>query len=118
MRFPRSGSDQHLPRVEYGDFSSLGRHSLLRSSLKSSVNPPGGTLGRYGRYEPQQQGVRSSKFGPAPTQVSTLTRRSRPTLDYSSDTEATIAPRAPSYYYYNRPTMNSIPRGGLGAGGM
>lgn len=39
-----------------------------------------------------------------------FSRRARPTLDYSSDTEATLpAPRS-SYYY--RPTMNSIPRGG------
>lgn len=110
MRFPRSGSDQHLPRVEYSDFSSLGRHSLLRSSLKSSTPTAGGTLGRYGRYEPQQS---RSKYGPAPGPV-TLARRSRPTLDYSSDTEATIGSR-PSYYYYNRPTMNSIPRGGVAA---
>lgn len=47
IRFPRSGSDQHLPKIDYSDFSSLSRHSLLRSSLKSGVNPPGGTLGRY-----------------------------------------------------------------------
>lgn len=67
MRFPRSGSDQHLPRVDYSDFSSLNRHSLLRSSLKASgVTPPGGTLGRYGRYESQPS---RSKFGPSPTQV-------------------------------------------------
>lgn len=114
MRFPRSGSDQHLPRVEYSDFSSLGRHSLLRSSLKSSTPTAGGTLGRYGRYDPPRG---SSKYGPPPGPV-TLARRSRPTLDYSSDTEATIGSR-PSYYYYNRPTVNSIPRGaavGLGGG--
>lgn len=67
MRFPRSGSDQHLPRVDYSDFSSLSRHSLLRSSLKTGVNPPGGTLGRYGRYESQP--TSRSKFGPSPTQV-------------------------------------------------
>lgn len=66
MRFPRSGSDQHLPRVDYSDFSSLNRHSLLRSSLKSQANPPGGTLGRYGRYESQPS---RSKFGPSPTQI-------------------------------------------------
>lgn len=66
IRFPRSGSDQHLPRVDYSDFSSLSRHSLLRSSLKAGVNPPGGTLGRYGRYESQPS---RSKFGPSPTQV-------------------------------------------------
>lgn len=56
-RFPRSGSDQHLPRVEYADYSnSLGRHSLLRPSIKPSgagnvMMAPGGTLGRYGRYD-------------------------------------------------------------------
>lgn len=113
MRFPRSGSDQHLPRVEYADFSSsLGRHSLLRSSLKTGPTPVGGTLGRYGRYEPLPS--RTTKFGPVPTAVSSLNRRSRPTLDYSSDTEATIGSR-PSLYYYNRPTMNSIPRGSTAA---
>lgn len=45
------------------------------------------------------------------------TRRARPTLDYSSDTEATLPPPRSSYYY--RPTLNSIPRGGtavLGGG--
>lgn len=63
MRFPRSGSDQHLPHFNTDQFSSLNRHSLLRSSLKSSgVN----TLGRYGRYESQPS---RSKFGPSPTQV-------------------------------------------------
>lgn len=36
-------------------------------------------------------------------------RRARPTLDYSSDTEATLPPPRSSYYY--RPTMNSMPRG-------
>lgn len=34
QRFPRSGSDQHLPRVEYIDYNSLNRQALLRSSLK------------------------------------------------------------------------------------
>lgn len=112
IRFPRSGSDQHLPRVEYSDFQSLGRQSLLRSSLKTGTVTGGGTLGRYGRYDPQPQSARSSaagKYG-QPANTSTLGRRSRPNLDYSSDTEATIGPR-PSYYYYNRPTINSIPRG-------
>lgn len=47
--------------------------------------------------------------------VLNCSRRARPTLDYSSDTEATLPPPRSSYYY--RPTMNSIPRGGgtLGA---
>ncbi|XP_046804118.1 rho GTPase-activating protein 100F isoform X4 [Lucilia cuprina] len=114
-RFPRSGSDQHLPRVEYADYSnSLGRHSLLRPSIKPSgagqvIMAPGGTLGRYGRYDPHT----ASKYGPSGTQ--SLTRRSRPNLDYSSDTEATVGPR-PSYYYYNRPAIGSMPRGASGAG--
>lgn len=34
-RFPRSGSDQHLPRIEQGDFSSISRQMLLRAGLKS-----------------------------------------------------------------------------------
>ncbi|XP_055678737.1 rho GTPase-activating protein 100F isoform X4 [Lutzomyia longipalpis] len=106
QRFPRSGSDQHLPRVEYSDFSSLGRHSLLRSSLKTGTPTGGGTLGRYGRYDPPS---RAPKYGVTPS--SSLARRSRPTLDYSSDTEATIGPR-PSYYYYNRPALPSLASSG------
>ncbi|XP_053945643.1 rho GTPase-activating protein 100F isoform X2 [Anastrepha ludens] len=122
-RFPRSGSDQHLPRVEYTDYSnSLGRHSLLRSSLKPGTGAApiavGGTLGRYGRYEPPRQ---SSKYAPPNIGAQSLTRRSRPNLDYSSDTEATIGPR-PSYYYYNRPAVGSMPRGtstaGVGGAGL
>ncbi|XP_017873251.1 PREDICTED: rho GTPase-activating protein 100F isoform X4 [Drosophila arizonae] len=119
-RFPRSGSDQHLPRVEYADYSnSLGRHSLLRSSLKPGTGAPmpvgvGGTLGRYGRYDQQRGGV--PKYGPPAAGAQSLTRRSRPNLDYSSDTEATIGPR-PSYYYYNRPAIGSMPRGSSGVGG-
>lgn len=116
-RFPRSGSDQHLPRVEYSDFSSLGRHSLLRSSLKS-----GGTLSsRYAqqRYDPSPR----SKYATPPS-ASTLTRRSR-TLDYSSDTEASCGPRPEYYYYRNQLTrpapdipskFNSLPRDTRGAG--
>lgn len=38
----------------------------------------------------------------------TLTRRNRPSLDYSSDTEATCGPRSSSYYYYNR-SQSSVP---------
>ncbi|XP_055375732.1 rho GTPase-activating protein 100F isoform X3 [Condylostylus longicornis] len=105
-RFPRSGSDQHLPRVEYSDYAtSLGRHSLLRSSLKTGapIATAGGTLGRYGRYEPS----RTAKYGTPPSGPSSLTRRSRPNLDYSSDTEATIGQPRPSYYYYNRPAIAS-----------
>ncbi|XP_055524987.1 rho GTPase-activating protein 100F isoform X2 [Wyeomyia smithii] len=108
QRFPRSGSDQHLPRVEYADYASLGRHALLRSSLKSDLVQAapiaGGTLGRYGRYEPPPSS-RTTKYGPSPLGATgSLQRRSRPALDYSSDTEATIGPR-PSYYYYNHPAM-------------
>ncbi|KPU79179.1 uncharacterized protein Dana_GF17492, isoform K [Drosophila ananassae] len=122
-RFPRSGSDQHLPRVEYADYSnSLGRHSLLRSSLKPGTagGAPlpvgvGGTLGRYGRYDQQRSGG-VSKYGPPAAGAQSLTRRSRPNLDYSSDTEATIGPRS-SYYYYNRPAIASMPRGSGGGGG-
>ena len=113
-RFPRSGSDQHLPRVEYSDYgSSLGRHSLLRSSLKPGAAPPmtvGGTLGRYGRYDSQRS---SSKYGAPLVGAQSLSRRSRSNLDYSSDTEATIGPR-PNYYYYNRPAIGSMPRGSVG----
>ncbi|KAL9891320.1 rho GTPase activating protein at 100F isoform 3-T10 [Glossina fuscipes fuscipes] len=117
FRFPRSGSDQHLPRIEYADYSnSLGRHSsLLRSSLKpsSAGGPPhmavGGTLGRYGRYDSRS----ATKYGPSAAQP--LQRRSRPNLDYSSDTEATVGPR-PTYYYYNRPAVGSMPRGATAAG--
>lgn len=119
MRFPRSGSDQHLPRVEYSDFSSsLGRHSLLRSSLKSGAQPTatgGGTLGRYGRYDPVPSSrTTAGKYSTSTGATSTLTRRSRPTLDYSSDTEATIGSR-PSYYYYNRAPIGSMPRGSTSA---
>ncbi|XP_035891036.1 rho GTPase-activating protein 100F isoform X2 [Anopheles stephensi] len=109
QRFPRSGSDQHLPRVEYADYASLGRHPLLaRSSLKSDLVGAapiaGGTLGRYGRYDAPPQ-PRGPKYGPSPLgATASLQRRSRPALDYSSDTEATIGPR-PSYYYYNHPAM-------------
>lgn len=105
---PRSGSDQHLPHTEYSDYTSItpaGRHSLLRSSLKS-----GSTLSRYNqRYVEQPSAVTGtmgqSKYGPPPSSsqyasaAGTLTRRNRGSLDYSSDTEATVGPRS-SYYYY------------------
>jgi hypothetical protein len=108
QRFPRSGSDQHLPRVEYSEYSSLGRHNLLRSSLKSGAPITGGTLGRYGRYDPQTPSSRNAIKYSSPAS-SALTRRSRPTLDYSSDTDATIGPR-PLNYYYNRPTISTLGR--------
>lgn len=79
----------------------------LQGSLRTGI-PSGGTLGRYGRYD-SQQAARSSKFGPAP-QLALSRKPPRPALDYSSDTEATISAPRSSYYYYNRPTMNSIPR--------
>lgn len=110
QKFPRSGSADILPRVEYSDYSaSLGRHSLLRSSLKSGQPIPpqiaGGTLGRYGRYD--QASRNAIKYSsPASSTVS----RHKPPLDYSSDTEATIG--RPNYYYYNqRPNINTLGRG-------
>lgn len=84
---PRSGSDQHLPRVEYG----LGTpHTLLRSSLKS---------GSYatGRY----------RTGEQPFSAGTLARRHRPSLDYASDTEATCTSSPRSSYYYRYVTNNN-----------
>lgn len=35
---PRSGSDQHLPRVDYTSITTPARHTLLRSSLKSGLS--------------------------------------------------------------------------------
>ncbi|KAF5284035.1 hypothetical protein FQR65_LT13617, partial [Abscondita terminalis] len=103
---PRSGSDQHLPHTEYADYTSItpaGRHSLLRSSLKS-----GSTLSRYNQRYVDQASIAAqlsqSKYG-APTQygtTSTLSRRNRSSLDYSSDTEATVGPRSNYYYYRNQ----------------
>lgn len=114
QKFPRSGSADILPRVEYSDYSaSLGRHSLLRSSLKSGQPIPqqiaGGTLGRYGRYD--QSARNAIKYSsPASSTVS----RHKPPLDYSSDTEATIG--RPNYYYYNqRPNINTLGRGSTAA---
>lgn len=98
QKFPRSGSADILPRVEYSDYSaSLGRHSLLRSSLKSGAPIPqvaGGTLGRYGRYD---QSARNAIKYSSPA---SSTSRHKPPLDYSSDTEATIGRQ--NYYYYNQ----------------
>lgn len=110
---PRSGSDQHLPHTEYSDYTSItqaGRHSLLRSSLKS-----GSTLSRYNQRYVDQAGVAAqmqTKYGtPGTSQYAaagTLTRRNRASLDYSSDTEATIGPSRSSYYYYSR-NQTAIP---------
>ncbi|XP_054276638.1 rho GTPase-activating protein 100F-like [Macrosteles quadrilineatus] len=93
----RSGSDQHLPRVEY-DYGSpatthrQGTHSLLRSSLKP------GTISSYYTDRSTHGSSHSSR---QPMSVSgTLGRRQR-SLDYASDTEATCS----SYYYYrDRPS--------------
>lgn len=116
QKFPRSGSADILPRVEYSDYSaSLGRHSLLRSSLKSGAPVPqiaGGTLGRYGRYD---QSARNAIKYSSPA---SSTSRHKPPLDYSSDTEATIGRQ--NYYYYNqqqqqRPNINTLGRGSSSA---
>lgn len=121
QKFPRSGSADILPRVEYTDYaSSLGRSSLqIRSNLKSGAPiATGGTLGRYGRYEQQQQQQQSSRNAikySSPASSASLSRL-KPQLDYSSDTEATIGGRQ-SYYYYNqqqRPGLTST-LGGRGS---
>ncbi|XP_017778349.1 PREDICTED: rho GTPase-activating protein 100F isoform X3 [Nicrophorus vespilloides] len=101
---PRSGSDQHLPQTEYSDYSSItpaGRHSLLRSSLKS-----GSTMSRYNQRYAEQGSVAAqlaqAKYASSGQYAGgTLTRRNRSSLDYSSDTEATCGGRA-GYYYYSR----------------
>lgn len=120
QKFPRSGSADILPRVEYTDYAnSLGRHSLLRSSLKSGAPiATGGTLGRYGRYD--QSSSSSSRNAikySSPASSGSLSRQ-KPQLDYSSDTEATIGRQ--SYYYYNqqqqqRPAINTLGRGSTAA---
>ncbi|CAH1112773.1 unnamed protein product [Psylliodes chrysocephalus] len=101
---PRSGSDQHLPQTEYCDYTSItqaGRHSLLRSSLKS-----GSTLSRYNQRFVDQAAVAAqiaqAKYGTSGSQypAASTMRRTRGSLDYSSDTEATSG-RA-GYYYYGR----------------
>ncbi|KAG5876262.1 hypothetical protein JTB14_022285 [Gonioctena quinquepunctata] len=102
---PRSGSDQHLPQTEYSDYTSItqaGRHSLLRSSLKS-----GSTLSRYNQRFVDQAAVAAqlaqAKYGTSGSQYGTsgTMRRNRGSLDYSSDTEATSGSRS-GYYYYGR----------------
>ncbi|XP_050310885.1 LOW QUALITY PROTEIN: rho GTPase-activating protein 100F [Anthonomus grandis grandis] len=106
---PRSGSDQHLPHTEYTDYTSItqaGRHSLLRSSLKS-----GSTLSRYNQRFVDQAAVAAqlqSKYGGASGAGSQYSaggstlRRNRGSLDYSSDTEATVGSRSGYYYYRDR----------------
>ncbi|XP_076235895.1 rho GTPase activating protein at 100F isoform X2 [Calliopsis andreniformis] len=100
---PRSGSDQHLPRVDYTSITTPARHTLLRSSLKT-----GTTALRYNtRYGTQGDATsttqRQGQFG-------TLTRRHRPSLDYASDTEATCSSSPKSAYYYYRHNMNNPPQ--------
>ncbi|XP_036148201.1 rho GTPase-activating protein 100F isoform X3 [Monomorium pharaonis] len=96
---PRSGSDQHLPRVDYTSITTPARHTLLRSSLKSGTsalryNP------RYGQTDVTSAAQRQGQFG-------TLTRRHRPSLDYASDTEATCSSSPKSAYYYYRHNMSN-----------
>lgn len=114
QRFPRSGSADILPSVEYSEYSaSLGRHSLLRSSIKSGGGVShqqqfsGGTLGRYGRLE---QSSRNAIKYSSPTSSGMTPRHKPPPLDYSSDTEATIS--RPNYYYYNKQHVATLGRGG------
>ncbi|RZC40854.1 rho GTPase-activating protein 100F, partial [Asbolus verrucosus] len=107
---PRSGSDQHLPHTEYSDYTSItqaGRHSLLRSSLKS-----GSTLSRYNQRYVDQAAVAAqlaqAKYSSSTAQYGTsgtLSRRNRSSLDYSSDTEATAGPRSSYYYYRNQSSV-------------
>lgn len=118
---PRSGSDQHLPQTEYSDYTSItqaGRHSLLRSSLKSGStlsrwvlsffyvikNIKRKNIARYNQRFVDQAAVAAqlqSKYGPTGGQygASQTLRRNRGSLDYSSDTEATVGSRG-GYYYY------------------
>ncbi|XP_060829989.1 rho GTPase-activating protein 100F isoform X4 [Bombus pascuorum] len=100
---PRSGSDQHLPRVDYTSISTPARHTLLRSSLKSGTS----ALRYNTRYGTQGDSTsttqRQGQFG-------TLTRRHRPSLDYASDTEATCSSSPKSAYYYYRHNMNNPPQ--------
>ncbi|XP_068985873.1 rho GTPase-activating protein 100F isoform X5 [Bombus flavifrons] len=100
---PRSGSDQHLPRVDYTSITTPARHTLLRSSLKSGTS----ALRYNTRYGTQGDSTsttqRQGQFG-------TLTRRHRPSLDYASDTEATCSSSPKSAYYYYRHNMNNPPQ--------
>ncbi|KAK0166804.1 hypothetical protein PV327_004287 [Microctonus hyperodae] len=101
---PRSGSDQHLPRVDYTSITTPARHTLLRSSLKS-----GSSVLRYNsRYGTQTEPTSTTQRGQ--TQFGTLTRRHRPSLDYASDTEATCSSSPRSAYYYYRHNMRDQPQ--------
>ncbi|XP_017893095.1 rho GTPase-activating protein 100F isoform X3 [Ceratina calcarata] len=99
---PRSGSDQHLPRVDYTSITTPARHTLLRSSLKSGTS----ALRYNTRYGAQGDGTSSTQ---RQGQYGTLTRRHRPSLDYASDTEATCSSSPKSAYYYYRHNMNNPP---------
>ncbi|XP_046145306.1 rho GTPase-activating protein 100F isoform X2 [Osmia bicornis bicornis] len=97
---PRSGSDQHLPRVDYTSITTPARHTLLRSSLKSGTS----ALRYNTRYGTQGDSTTSAQ---RQGQFGTLTRRHRPSLDYASDTEATCSSSPKSAYYYYRHNMNN-----------
>ncbi|KMQ97979.1 putative rho gtpase-activating protein 100f isoform x15 [Lasius niger] len=99
---PRSGSDQHLPRVDYTSITTPARHTLLRSSLKSGTSALRYNT-RYGQTDITSAAQRQGQFG-------TLTRRHRPSLDYASDTEATCSSSPKSAYYYYRHNMNNPPQ--------
>ncbi|XP_014613439.1 PREDICTED: rho GTPase-activating protein 100F isoform X2 [Polistes canadensis] len=99
---PRSGSDQHLPRVDYASITMPARHTLLRSSLKSGTS----ALRYNTRYGTQAD---TPSITPRRNPVGTLTRRHRPSLDYASDTEATCSSSPKSAYYYYRHNMNNPP---------
>ncbi|XP_066582839.1 rho GTPase-activating protein 100F isoform X2 [Prorops nasuta] len=100
---PRSGSDQHLTRVDYSSIATPARHTLLRSSLKSGASALRYNAARYGGAG--QNDAVSVTQG---RQFGTLTRRhNRPSLDYASDTEATCSSSPKSAYYYYRHNMNN-----------
>jgi len=68
-------------------------HTMLRSGVKSS-------LGHYGsRYSQQPGGYTSAMTSSMSTGSSS--RRHRPPLDYSSDTEATCSSSPRSFYYHH-----------------
>ncbi|XP_076757064.1 rho GTPase activating protein at 100F isoform X6 [Xylocopa sonorina] len=100
---PRSGSDQHLPRVDYTSITTPARHTLLRSSLKSGTS----ALRYNTRYATQGDTTSTTQ---RQGQYGTLTRRHRPSLDYASDTEATCSSSPKSAYYYYRHNMNNPPQ--------
>ncbi|XP_025158812.1 rho GTPase-activating protein 100F isoform X3 [Harpegnathos saltator] len=100
---PRSGSDQHLPRVDYTSITTPARHTLLRSSLKSGTSALRYNSRYGGQTDMTSAAQRQGQFG-------TLTRRHRPSLDYASDTEATCSSSPKSAYYYYRHNMNNPPQ--------